>query len=544
MQQVANAAFGAVPGGMINKASGVAGLDSSGRVVSPIAADLTAGTLVPPGSGGSSKSLVSVLGPVYRQISLLSYGAKCDGTTDDTAAINAWLANATDAGNGPPANVELVAPAGICVFTSTLHNPAAQQAGNVTLAGAGVGATTFLYEGTSTTIDLINIGDGANPQFNWSIRSFKVQSATKMTAGTALHIRGLVRSSIGDVVLDGQDGNGNLWNGLWLDQVDSIMSWGNNFATGQNDAIRLNGGPLGAADFGMMGWKVSSPNGYPAPAVGVHIGGGFGGFNCDGGSDIIGNTIGVLIDNALYSVTNREFAFGPMCGIDSSKNIGVKINDTLSHSGDLYVNFSGGWIASSGTNNLEIETGINGHLIFSGGTIFNALGNGVYDLSNMVQSYSGVQFRQNGRGSSGGYGFSKAGGTNSIMLVGNNFEGNTSGATSGVTQVIAPYANGSGGAVMGARIALTPDGSGNSALIPATADGTTNEGSSLSWHQTGGLVDKLYVGNTNTNPTVALSTAAAWTTDTTKCGSISGSTGCAILYNSSGAARYLPVFGN
>src|SRR5271163_2792354 len=50
-------------------------------------------------------------------VRLIDEGAKCDGVTDDTAAIAAWLAAATP-------HVVLRAPAGVCVFTSALAAPA------------------------------------------------------------------------------------------------------------------------------------------------------------------------------------------------------------------------------------------------------------------------------------------------------------------------------------------------------------------------------------------------------------------------------------
>ena len=65
------------------------------------------------------------------------FGAKCDGATDDTQAIQGWL-------NKAAAGVRLIAPAGTCDFSVPLTIPYAD---GWSLAGAGHGATVFNYTG-------------------------------------------------------------------------------------------------------------------------------------------------------------------------------------------------------------------------------------------------------------------------------------------------------------------------------------------------------------------------------------------------------------
>lgn len=520
-------------------------------------ADMKGGSLTAPTISGGAANGLSLAGStvtnptitggiatglnVNRRISLLSYGAKCDGTTDDTGAISKWLANA----KGAPANVELEAPPGVCVFTSSLANPSSAQATHVDLHGAGPYATTFLYTGAATNVDLFTIGDGTSSQTNWSLHDFRVASSTKMTAGTALHIQGMARSSVGNIIIDGQEGNGNLWNGVWFDQVDFIAAWGHSYAVSQNEAFRINGGPLGAADFSLLGWKIAPTNSGVVPKVGVHIGGGFGGFACGTGTDIIGNGTNVLIDNDLYAVTNRELFFGSGCFIDSSATgAGVEINDTKSAAGDLYVSFAGGWLASSKTNNLQLDSGVNGHLVYSGGTIFNAKGHGVYDQSNMTQTYTGVQFRANGQGTSGGYGFYTTNTNPAVSLIANIFEGNVTGITYGTSQNLYQYGNGSGGVAVGNRLAMAPDSSGNSAIIPAQWQNTSSDGAAFAFSQANGLVTHVIIGNTTTEPDLYAKSSNMWTSDTSNCGSLSGSTGCFILYDEKGIQRFLPAWGS
>ncbi len=65
------------------------------------------------------------------------FGAACNGSTDDTAAIQNWLNKA-----GP--GIHLVAPSGTCNFSAHLAAPLSN---GWSLAGAGQGATIFQYTG-------------------------------------------------------------------------------------------------------------------------------------------------------------------------------------------------------------------------------------------------------------------------------------------------------------------------------------------------------------------------------------------------------------
>ena len=78
--------------------------------------------------------------PVVTTINLTSFGAKCDGNTDDTTAIKNWLSSQGTSAN----NFTLTAPAGVCVFSSPLSMPFAT---NYTVLGNGPKTTTFKYIG-------------------------------------------------------------------------------------------------------------------------------------------------------------------------------------------------------------------------------------------------------------------------------------------------------------------------------------------------------------------------------------------------------------
>ncbi|HXZ16613.1 MAG TPA: glycosyl hydrolase family 28-related protein [Roseiarcus sp.] len=76
------------------------------------------------------------------------FGAKCDGVTDDTVAIQAWLNKAT-------AGVRLVVPAGTCNFSSPLL---VGQVSKFTIEGAGSPTTTFNYTGPDTSYAGLTLG--------------------------------------------------------------------------------------------------------------------------------------------------------------------------------------------------------------------------------------------------------------------------------------------------------------------------------------------------------------------------------------------------
>ncbi len=104
------------------------------------------------------------------------FGAKCDGVTDDTAAMQNWL-------NKAAPNVNLVAPAGTCLFSTILTAPTAN---NYAISGSG--ATIFKYTGASTSSPLINLGSAT--QTGVLPHDFAVTTATS-TTGPLLAINGV-----------------------------------------------------------------------------------------------------------------------------------------------------------------------------------------------------------------------------------------------------------------------------------------------------------------------------------------------------------------
>lgn len=471
---------------------------------------------------------------INRVISLLSYGAKCDGQTDDTAAIKSWLANATGT-----AHISLSAPSGTCIFTSPLSNPTGASSG-IEVKGSGAYSTTFLYEGSDATVDLLTIGDGINGQTNWTLHDFMIRSATPMTGGAAIHAKGLTRSGLSNIIIDGQEGNGNLWNGLWLDGVDYVTTSGHNYAWAKNDAIRVNASPLGAADLSLKGFKISPPN-RSTPAsnnVGLHIGGGFGGLYCTGGTDIIGNGTNMLVDTTLYNMGNREFYLDGGCPLDSAATgYNLDVEDTLS---SLYFSLSGAWIASAKKGGIYLPTNANGWFVINGGTIYNNGEDGIEDYSRLNISVVGTIFRNNGTKATG-YGFNEAGTNPGVSLIGAYFTGNSGGDTLGTSANITAYGGTNGGIAMGSRLAMRPDSSGNACVEAASSNGSDNCAFGIGMNSSN-QTEVVKLGNNATNPALEIDSNTMWVSDSTKCGSFPSAKGCYYVINPAGTKTFVPAF--
>lgn len=283
----------------------------------------------------------------------------CDGTTDDTAALQAGLSNGLLELPGPA-----TAGSSSCIFKQPLVAPALKGG---TISGAGPYQTSLTYAGPSTTVDLLTIGDGTKTAQNWVLSNFRIGSHTKMTGGVALHLKSLQASSVENVVLDGQVGTGNLWNGVYADGAD-FVTWRGGQVYAQNEAVQVSASAHGAADFIMHQVKISNA------AVGIHIGGGFGGFVCDE-MDLGVNGQNIVIDNVLDPEANREIFIGPNCFSDlTTAGDGIYVNDPLANGGTLAIQ---GWVASAALAGIHIVQWHNGVVSVSGPTVFNNKGPGM-----------------------------------------------------------------------------------------------------------------------------------------------------------------------
>jgi hypothetical protein len=348
-------------------------------------------------------------------ISATDFGAKCDGATDDTPALQKWLDRAAPF-------AKLVLPAGYCLFSAPLTVASSSSIPGLTISGDGPYSSVLAYVGASTTVDLFTVGNNSNYQVGWMLQNFRVTSGTTMTAGTGIHLRRVLRSSIYNVIPDGQDGSHKLWNGIWFDGID-IVNYTGFIAMAQNDAIRVSGeaGDGGAkADLLIQQGKVMSS------AAGIHVGGAFGGLLVDQ-VDVAGNYNNLLVDTSLTAEGNRELTFGSGAAFDvTAGGEDILVTDTLSNPG--YMNFTGSWIASSSADGLRLVAGTKWNVVISGGTIFNHRRDGIRnESSDAVITVDGARVWANGLGGSG-YGINSTVASPHIQIgSGASWANNTSG---------------------------------------------------------------------------------------------------------------------
>ena len=105
------------------------------------------------------------------------FGAKCDGSTDDTTAIQSWLSKAAP-------GVHLVAPGRTCLFSS----PVAAAAGAVgySVTGAGQFVTIFRYTGATTSSNIFALGAS-----NVTAKDFNVSTASTVTGCPFAYVNGV-----------------------------------------------------------------------------------------------------------------------------------------------------------------------------------------------------------------------------------------------------------------------------------------------------------------------------------------------------------------
>jgi pectate lyase-like protein len=132
-----------------------------------------------PGSGIPKSDLASsvqtTLDTSYPVINAQTYGAKGDGTTDDTTAIQNAL-NAV-----PSAGGTVVLPAGTYIISSTLT---IDKDGTI-LTGVGAGSTLRVASG-ALGIDAIKIGNGSTTRAHCALRNLHLDASGQKTGGTGI----------------------------------------------------------------------------------------------------------------------------------------------------------------------------------------------------------------------------------------------------------------------------------------------------------------------------------------------------------------------
>jgi hypothetical protein len=140
-----------------------------------------------------------------------SYGARGDGTTDDTSAIQAAI-NAATSGGGiffPPGTYKITS--GLTITVS-----------GVSLQGAGAGASIIQTPAGKETLTMLLVGDGTNTCADVGIYDLQFLGVTQKTANAAIKLQKCFRSHIERIRTQNQYRAIHVYNSTetWIDDSD------------------------------------------------------------------------------------------------------------------------------------------------------------------------------------------------------------------------------------------------------------------------------------------------------------------------------------
>ena len=310
------------------------------------------------------------------------WGVKFDNSTNNSAALQA-------ADTWAPANAgTLVGPAGIARFSTPLVVDAAGN-GNWSWRGSQKSTTEFLYTGGSS--DIITAGNSGGTFMNYvNISDIYVDSINQLSSGYALHLNYTNFSTLHNIRIGGQQGNGNLWNSIYFDGFYNDTISGNSDISGQNVGISVAG--LGSDGANLLiedNTNIVPPvskngcvnNAAVCEKIGLLMGGGAGGVVCSG-ANFEANGVNWQVDESLTGTANREFSLVGGCIIDSTRGgDDVLLNDA--NAGDAaQAILANWWIASACSSSatitptcsgsgVHVENYLNGNVAIKTGVIWN-----------------------------------------------------------------------------------------------------------------------------------------------------------------------------
>ena len=292
-------------------------------------------------------------------ISVKDFGAKGDGITDDTQALQNWL-------NALSSKVSGFIPSGNYIFKQTLYKPDA-----TVITGCG-SSSMLTYAGTATHIDLLDFGVSSINTDKWVLQNFLVTSDTKMTSGYAMRFRRFSDAFIDKVIVEGMDLHKfNLYHGYFFDGCHEV--WLTHFqAFCQGNGISV------------CGWNNQSncdlylSNGYANFCKnGIVVGGGFGGLFLGNNIELLGNSkTNMTIDQSLNNQPNREVLIDSIGCFDGiwGTPVGLLIDCPDSTAMQILIE---GYICSNTEKLIYIKSAPNGHVSIKSSKLFNSKNHGV-----------------------------------------------------------------------------------------------------------------------------------------------------------------------
>lgn len=320
---------------------------------------------------GAVTSGYTVADKLSQTVSVKDFGAVGDGVTDDTAAINLFLAVCATGQGG-------YIPSGTYKFTSALTTISGN---SISIVGDGA-SSILIYGGVSTTPgNLLSIGDGAAVYDNIQLLNFRIDSTPVLTSGAAVRIRSCRRINV-DIQIDGPSDSvtSNCYDGLWLDS-STLIYLNNSRFTALNTSLIWNDGI--ALHCGNTFIKGNVVGGF-GTGIGILLAGGCADFNSENVSQLL-NDIGLRIDNSLSASANQQIFIGADSKFDTNKTSGITLNDSVAATLSKVIKIDA-WVASTVTGaNITVANWTNGRIDSSCARILNATaGSGIYSADTTI----------------------------------------------------------------------------------------------------------------------------------------------------------------
>lgn len=334
------------------------------------------------------------------------YGAKGDGTHDDTADIQQAIDAAQAYGGGT-----VYLPSGTYRTTGTL----AVSAANITLQGEGASSIIACDFADGDIIRVARAASGDPLVSNGLYYDFAIMSRVEKSSGAAIAMDGVQDMRLENVhaVSRVYSQPNNLWDTFTFHDF-TIVVIENCKIQARNKGITVSGHQVGA-DIWITGGTLCS-----FTPIGVHIAGGVGGVYLNEFLCYLNGT-NVLIDDTLGGGANREIIFNEAV-LDGSYRHNVEIKEN----GVYVLTFQNTWFSNSGFDGqaghpdgclLRVHPGAILHpsnVTMSGCKMFNGYGSGAY-IESGAWTITGCDIALNGQGAAGGYGILLAGGASHVV---------------------------------------------------------------------------------------------------------------------------------